>query len=172
LHQLAYSCPSALCNHCHTLYRYRINITVLTLESPSSSLLAWRKDNPIFSAAPARWHALLLVVCADHPSSNDRHCCLGHDVKQRSPTNAIECTLLLYPPSLMWFRFIRAPSSHGCISCAADTRISLTLTRYCSTQCVVIDLLLHSSWYWYWWCAITIPSSIHLQGSRARVSGE
>jgi len=45
-----------------------------------------------------------------------------------------------------------APSSHGCIICAADTRISLTLTltRCSCTQCVVTTLQPYSSWYWYW----------------------
>jgi len=44
---------------------------------------------------------LQLVGIALIPSSNDRQCCLTHGMKQRSPTNAILCTLRLYTRLLM-----------------------------------------------------------------------
>ena len=55
----------------YSLYRHTINITVLALESPSSSFVLWNKDDHSSGdrdlRAPrkpsARWHALL--VCTD-----------------------------------------------------------------------------------------------------------
>ena len=57
----------------YSLNRHSINITVLALESPSSSSMPWSKDDMIIlleiviygrlASPPARWHALL--VCTD-----------------------------------------------------------------------------------------------------------
>jgi len=156
--------------------RCSINIAVLTLESPSSYLLAWRKGNSIIRLRHRLAVRSSSLALHWSPSSNDRQCCLKHGMKQRSPTNAIPCTFRLSTRLLMWFWFISCTKLTWMYACAADTRISLSHSRFCCTQCVVITLLLYSSWYWYWWwywwCAHIIPSSIHLQGSRARASGE
>jgi len=57
----------------YSLNRHSINITVLALDSPSSSSVPWSKDDMIIlleiviygclASPPARWHALL--VCTD-----------------------------------------------------------------------------------------------------------
>jgi len=159
----------------YSLNRCTINITVLTLESPSSYLLAWGKGNSIIRLRYRLTVSSSSLALHWSPSSNDRQCCLKHGMKQRSPTNAIRCTLRLYTRLLMWFWFIRAPSSHGCML-APPIHVFISLALDTAAPSVVITLLLYSSWYWYWWwywwCAHIIPSVIHLQGSRARVSGE
>jgi len=109
--------------------RYTINITVLTLESPSSSLLPWIKDHAIILGGVRHRLGVSSSSLALHwsPSTNaiDTYWCL----KQRSTTNAIRCTFRLSLLSLLWFRFTRPPSSHGWrYFCAADTRISLSLS--------------------------------------------
>ena len=59
--------------------RYTINITVLTLESPSSSLLAWSKDHSIIfglryrlTGAPARWHCTERGILVPQATINNK----------------------------------------------------------------------------------------------------